>query len=229
MQKFYNDHTQALAELQKQHKQNPQTLRIKLETLKKLFAANEEKSFATCVQLAVDIFQDAFNNQIAQLLNAFPADHIIEDTGKPFWSGLKRAPQILEFSVDDPLHLEFVQAGANIFATMFNIPLEKDKHVVAKIASKANKKSFVPKKIKIETDEKKSNEPIVIDADDEIECEKLVKELGSLKVNKGRAPTPIEFEKDDPTNWHIEFMGGVSNLRVIFYLISGTKLQNRGS
>lgn len=118
--------------------------------------------------MAVDIFQDAFNNQIAQLLNAFPADHIIEDTGKPFWSGLKRAPQILEFSVDDPLHLELVQAGANIYATMFNLPLEKDKFAVAKLASKAHRKPFVPKKVKIETEEKKdkSNEPVEIDADD---------------------------------------------------------------
>ena len=40
-----------------------------------------------------------------------------------------------------------------------------------------------------------------------------------LNINKIKAPTPIEFEKDDPTNWHIEFMGGVSNLRVIFYFI----------
>lgn len=221
LQKFYNDHNQALAELKKQHKQNPSTLRSKLETLKRLYEANEQKSYATCVQLAVDIFQDAFNNQIAQLLNAFPADHIIEDTGKPFWSGLKRAPQILEFSVDDPLHLELVQAGANIFATMINIPHEKDKLTVAKIASKANRKPFVPKKIKIETDEKKdkSNEPIEIDADDEVECEKLANELSSLNVNKGRAPTPIEFEKDDPTNWHIEFMAGVSNLRARNYKI----------
>lgn len=38
-------------------------------------------------------------------------------------------------------------------------------------------------------------------------------------MNKGRAPTPIEFEKDDPTNWHIEFMGGVSNLRARNYKI----------
>lgn len=47
------------------------------------------------MQLAVDIFQDAFHNQIAQLLNAFPVDHIVEETKKLFWSGLKRAPQIL--------------------------------------------------------------------------------------------------------------------------------------
>jgi len=32
---------------------------------------------------------------------------------------------------------------------MFNIPLEKDKWAVAKIASKSNRKPFIPKKVKI--------------------------------------------------------------------------------
>ncbi len=34
-----------------------------------------------------------------------------------------------------------------------------------------------------------------------------------------QAPRVVEFEKDDPTNWHIEFMGGVSNLRARNYKI----------
>lgn len=83
------------------------------------------------------------------MLNAFSADHIIEETGKPFWSGLKRAPHVLEFNPSDPIHLELVQAGANIFATMFNLPKESDKSVVAKIASKAYLKPFIAKKVKI--------------------------------------------------------------------------------
>jgi len=39
--------------------------------------ANQKKSYAACVELAVGIFQDVFNYQIKQLLTAFPADHII--------------------------------------------------------------------------------------------------------------------------------------------------------
>jgi ubiquitin-activating enzyme E1 len=90
--------------------------------LKKLYDANSKKSYEVCVELSLFIFQDVFNHQIKQLLSAFPHDHIIEDTGKLFWSGLKRVPNALEFSVKDPRHLEFVQAGANIFATIFNLP-----------------------------------------------------------------------------------------------------------
>lgn len=124
---FVNNREGFLAELTKQNRQNPTTLRFKLENIKKLFAANSNKSYKTCVELAIDIFQDVFNYQIRQLLNAFPHDHIVEESKKPFWSGLKRAPSPIELDLKDPVSLELVQAAANIYACMFNIPLEKDK------------------------------------------------------------------------------------------------------
>lgn len=102
---FFDNRDGFLQQLQKQHRQNPTTLRIKLETLNKLYLANQTKSYQRCVELGVDIFQDVFNYQIKQLLTAFPADHIIEDTGKLFWSGLKRVPTPLEFDIKDPIHL----------------------------------------------------------------------------------------------------------------------------
>jgi len=39
----------------------------------------------------------------------------------------------LTLNVEDPIHLELVQSGANIFATMLGIPMVSDKAVVAKI------------------------------------------------------------------------------------------------
>lgn len=86
-----------------------------------------------------------FNHQIKQLLNAFPADHIIEETNKPFWSGLKRVPSPLSLNLLDPIHLEFIQAAANIYANIFKLPIEKNKEHVAKLASKIKLVEFVPK------------------------------------------------------------------------------------
>lgn len=40
-----------------------------------------------------------------------------------------------------------------------------------------------------------------------------------MPTNAKNVPNVVEFEKDDPTNWHIEFMGGVSNLRARNYNI----------
>jgi hypothetical protein len=74
----------------------------------------------------VAIFQDVFNYQIRHLLTAFPPNHVIEDTGKLFWSGLKRVPTALELNLKDPIHLEFIQSAANIYASLFNLPLERN-------------------------------------------------------------------------------------------------------
>ena len=43
--------------------------------------------------------------------------------------------------------------------------------------------------------------------------------MTSYNINPDQKTAPIEFEKDDPTNFHIEFMGGVSNLRARNYKI----------
>lgn len=37
---------------------------------------------------------------------------------KPYWSGTKRAPKIIKFDSNDALHVELVQATANIFANI---------------------------------------------------------------------------------------------------------------
>lgn len=212
---FFDNRAGFLEQLQKQHKQNPTTLKIKLEILNKLYLANQKKDYETCVGLAIDVFQDVFNYQIKQLLAAFPPDHIIEDTGKLFWSGLKRVPTPLELDLKDPIHLELIQAGANIYATLFKIPMEKDAQKVIEIAKKIPLQPFVPKcNVKIETDDKKKDEPVMVNDEDEEEIAKLLKLLNGYSINPDLKSGAVEFEKDDPTNFHIEFMAGVSNLRV---------------
>jgi ubiquitin-activating enzyme E1 len=218
---FFSNRNEFLATLKKQHRQNPTTLRMKLDNINKLYLANEKKSYEECVKLAVDIFQDVFNYQIKQLLAAFPPDHVIEETGKLFWSGLKREPTPLELDLKDPIHLELIQSAANIYATMFNLPKMTHGGKVVEIAQKIPLKPFVPKAgIKIETDEKKTkeDEPVLATDEDEKEIEKLLIALNGYNIEPSHKTNPVEFEKDDPTNYHIEFMAGVSNLRVPFSL-----------
>lgn len=102
----------------------------------------------------MNIFWDVFHNQIALLLHAFPEDHIVEETKKPFWSGLKRAPKPIILDLNDPLHIEVVQAGANILASMFGIPQERSQKAIKELAAKVTPEKFVPKKVKIVVDEK---------------------------------------------------------------------------
>lgn len=65
-------------------------------------------------------------------------------------------PTPLELDLKDKIHVEFIQAGANIFASFFGLPKEKDQNKVIEIARKIKLVEFVPKSnVKIETDEKK--------------------------------------------------------------------------
>jgi ubiquitin-activating enzyme E1 len=120
---FFDNREVFLEELSKQHRQNPTNLRSKLESIKKLYNAQSLKSYEICVELAVAIFQDVFNHQIKHLLRAFPADSISNESNKPFWSGLKRVPTPLQLNLSDAIHAEFIQAGANIYATLFGLPV----------------------------------------------------------------------------------------------------------
>lgn len=74
---------------------------------------------------------------------------------------------------------------------------------------------MVTKAIKLpaEGDKKVEPEP---GEDDEQVIEDSIKELRSLKLQPVNC---IEFEKDDPTNFHIECMGSISNLRARNYNI----------
>ena len=67
---------------------------------------------------------------------------------------MKRSPSIIHLDLDDALHLDVVQATSNIFAVIFGIPMESNKFVVRKIAQTVEPVKFVPKKVKIEVDEK---------------------------------------------------------------------------
>jgi hypothetical protein len=78
----------------------------------------------------------------------------------------------LELNLSDPIHIELVQAAANIFATIFKIPLNRSAAHVAEIATQVKLHPFVPKaNVKIEVDDKKGDssmeEQVVFNDEDE--------------------------------------------------------------
>lgn len=49
LKRFYDNQNDFLQGLLKQHKQNPTTARVKLENLKRMYEANESRSYDKCV------------------------------------------------------------------------------------------------------------------------------------------------------------------------------------
>ncbi|KAL5337729.1 hypothetical protein BJX70DRAFT_368601 [Aspergillus crustosus] len=195
-----------------------------LEHLRDFLVTEKPLTFDDCIVWARTQFETQYNNAIQQLLYNFPKDSTTS-TGQPFWSGPKRAPTPLKFDSSNPTHLGFVIAGANLHG--FNYEIKNpglDKDYYRKIVDNMIIPEFSPKSgVKIQADE---NDPdpnaqasgSSFDEGDEIQS--LVNVLPSPKSIAGFRLNPVEFEKDDDTNHHIDFITAASNLRAENYEIA---------
>jgi ubiquitin-activating enzyme E1 len=77
--------------------------------------SDRPKDFKDCVKWARHYWQEQYGNQIQQLLFNFPPD-MTTYTDQDFWSAPKRLPTALAFDVENPLHLDFIFAAANLYA-----------------------------------------------------------------------------------------------------------------
>lgn len=192
-----------------------------LEMLRDSLTKDKAMSFEDCVIWARGLFEKNYNNAIKQLLHNFPKDSV-SSTGTPFWSGPKRAPDALTFDPSNPTHLMFVVAGANLHAFNYNLNVkDKTKQDYLDVLSNMIIEEFEPDPtVKIQADDK-DPDPNAGGAafDDSSEINKLVKEIPSPKDLAGFKLTPVEFEKDDDTNYHIDFITAASNLRAENYKI----------
>lgn len=101
-------------------------VRSAMEEIKKLVDLKKSADFSKCVEVARNHFDALFNHKILNLLHIFPQDHKDKD-GHLFWSGPKRAPSPVYFNPEDPLHVHFVTACANLIAFNLGIPQNRNK------------------------------------------------------------------------------------------------------
>ncbi|CAG4982614.1 unnamed protein product [Colias eurytheme] len=181
-------------------------------------AINERPlSFDDCVTWARVHWEAQYSNQIKQLLYNFPPDQVTT-SGAPFWSGPKRCPAPLTFDPNNDLHLDYVVAAANLRAQVYGIPTCVDRERIAKLADSIKVPEFKPRSgVKIAVTDaqlQQSNDEM-----DQDRVKNIVSDLpppsklGNLKI------TPLDFEKDDDTNFHMDFIVAASNLRAANYNI----------
>ncbi|CAM8967912.1 unnamed protein product [Rhodiola kirilowii] len=181
------------------------------------------ETFQDCITWARLKFEDYFANRVKQLTYTFPED-AKTSSGAPFWSPPKRFPQPLQFSVDDPSHLHFVMAASILRAETFDIPIPDWVKSQSKLADAINNvivPDFQPNKdAKIVTDEKTTSVS-ASSIDDAAVIDQLILRLEDCRTKL--SPTfkvkPIQFEKDDDTNYHMDFIAGLANMRARNYSI----------
>ncbi|KAJ6099078.1 hypothetical protein N7467_000613 [Penicillium canescens] len=192
-----------------------------LEHLRDFLVTDKPLTFDDCIVWARQQFESQYNNAIQQLLYNFPRDSKTS-SGQLFWSGPKRAPTPLKFDSLNPTHLGFVIAGANLHA--FNYGIKNpgaDKGYYRKVVDDMIIPEFTPSSnVKIQANDNDPDpnaQPAGGSSNDGDEIQKLVATLPSPNSLAGFRLQPVEFEKDDDTNHHIDFITAASNLRADNY------------
>ncbi|VAH41779.1 unnamed protein product [Triticum turgidum subsp. durum] len=194
-----------------------------LERVSECLNKDRCSTFDDCISWARLKFEDYFSNRVKQLTFTFPED-AATSMGAPFWSAPKRFPRALQFSAADQSHLNFIMSASILRAESFGVAIPewaKDTSKLADVVKKIAVPTFEPKQgVNIVTDEKASNLSST-SVDDVAVIEDLLAKL--QEYAKGLPPgfqmKPIQFEKDDDSNFHMDLISGLANMRARNYSI----------
>lgn len=196
-----------------------------LESIRDYLVTEKPHNFDDCIVWARRQFESKYNNDIRQLLYNFPKD-CTTSSGAPFWSGPKRAPDPLRFDASNPAHMGFIVAAAHLHA--FNYGIKESSSVTEKYYRKVMDDMIIPEftpsaSVKIQADDNEPDpnaQPAGSTFDDNGTLEQIVSHLPPPQTLRGFKLEPVEFEKDDDTNHHIDFITAASNLRAQNYSIA---------
>lgn len=197
-----------------------------LESIRDYLVTERPHNVDDCIVWARKQFENQYNNAIQQLLYNFPKDSTT-NSGAPFWSGPKRAPDPLKFDISNTTHIGFILAAANLHA--FNYSIKTDgAEVISKVRCESVMKDmiipdFAPSsgvKIQANDSDPDPNAQPASNFDDSGALQKVIAQLPLPKSLAGFRLEPVEFEKDDDSNHHIDFITAASNLRAQNYAIA---------
>ena len=116
----------------------------------------------------------------------------------PFWSGSKTAPTPIAFDAENPLHMDFIIASANIRAVNYGLKGTTDVEYIKSVLDNVIVPEFSPNKDVVipandqEANNQKNKSASDFDAD---KINKLIAELPSPSSLAGFQLNPVEFEK----------------------------------
>ncbi|CAL8331686.1 unnamed protein product [Merluccius merluccius] len=219
---FWQTHSSAEAVLQRM--QARESLEGAFQVIKLL--SRRPSQWEHCIILARLKFDKYFKKKALQLLHSFPLDTRLKD-GSLFWQSPKRPPSPIEFNLKDSLHFTFVISMARLFAGIYNIPYcEKDQceEGVARVLREVTVPEYKPSEKPIETDESaKKPDQMKLALSSEEEREAITQLEGAIAASHVSPEwlqlSPMQFEKDDDANGHMDFVASASALRARMYSI----------
>lgn len=190
-----------------------------LQTIKDYLVDYKPITFEECITWARREFEEQYNNNIQQLLFTFPKDSLTS-SGTPFWSGPKRAPTPLTFDSRNPEHMSFVKAAANLHAFNYGIRgTDVDESTYRRVLDNMIVPEFTPSSsVRIQASDAEPDPNAVQSGfDDQSELNQLLDSLPPPSTLAGYRLSKVDFEKDDDSNHHMDFITATSNLRALNY------------
>ncbi|CAN4113790.1 unnamed protein product [Withania somnifera] len=176
------------------------------------------QTFEDCIAWHVSNY---FANRVKQLIFTFPED-AMTSSGARFWSAPKRFPHPLQFSSADPSHLHFIMDASILRAETFGIPIPDWVKHPKKLSEAVNNvivPDFKPREdAEIVTDEKATSLSTAF-IDDAAVINELISKLEYSRkyLPPDISMKPIQFEKDDDTNYHMDLTPALASMRARNY------------
>ena len=141
-------------------------------------------------------------------------------SGQLFWSGPKKCPKPLVFDSTNVLHMDFIAAAANLRATVYGIDVNRDRTVIQNIVDGIEIPPFVPRSnVRIAANDAEAEAQAQNAHADQDRVDELLEQLKALKSSQVII-RPADFEKDDDSNFHMDFIVAASNSRAENYSIA---------
>ena len=191
------------------------------------------KDFKECINIALEEYNELYYNSIISILNKYPPDCLNKD-GTKFWSGDKRTPKPIPFNTENKLSFLFIEKFAKILANSMSIPLIEDNDLIKNEIIQI-KSSFIEEEKKsikgnfnkydyfreIEKHTEEIKNKIKLDI---IKLNKIKEEANNLNVydireNIQNIFKSQEFEKDEDSNGHVDYIYAAANLRAELFQI----------
>ncbi|KAM6942155.1 ubiquitin-like modifier-activating enzyme 6 isoform 1-T2 [Lycodopsis pacificus] len=219
---FWQTHPSAEVVLQRM--QLGESLEGSFQVIKLL--SKRPNKWEQCITIGRLKFEKYFKRKALQLLHCFPLDTRLKD-GSLFWQSPKRPPAPIDFDLNDCLHFSFIVSTARLFAGIYNIPYsEKDvtEEEVTRLLSDVKIPEYRPSEKCIETNEsakKPDSMKLPLSSEEEREAiTQLEQAIATDNVTAERLQvSPLQFEKDDDANGHMDFVTAASSLRARMYAI----------
>jgi ubiquitin-activating enzyme E1 len=180
-----------------------------IKDVKDILVDSMPKDFKDCLEWSFLHWHQKYRNDIANLIDKFPAD-TLTSSGLPFWSAGKRCPHSINFDIDNSVHLNYITAASNLRASIFGLPCNVNINQIKEMVNSLTVPKFV------------TDSNFQVSVTDEEEKNKEIKELSIDDLpNSSNFESlqmyPQEFEKDDDTNFHVDFITAASNMRAQNY------------